>query len=66
MAFVQNDRAYWLGENVWLFGGPLSAELLVESVLNQMGIELPEAEDVTATAEATVDPVETAEATQEG
>jgi iron complex transport system substrate-binding protein len=58
MTFVQAEQAYWLGGDVWLFGGPLSAELLVETVLNQMGIELPAAEDVVATAEATEDVTE--------
>jgi ferric hydroxamate transport system substrate-binding protein len=48
--FVQLDKAYWMGGDVWLFGGPLSAELLVETVLTNMGIELPEAE---ATPEVT-------------
>lgn len=33
LAFVQNDRAYPLGGDTWLFGGPLSAEVLVETVL---------------------------------
>jgi ABC-type Fe3+-hydroxamate transport system substrate-binding protein len=51
--FVQSDKAYWLGGDVWLFGGPLSAELLVETVLTNMGIGLPAAE---ATPEATETP----------
>ncbi|MCA0453546.1 MAG: iron-siderophore ABC transporter substrate-binding protein [Chloroflexi bacterium] len=51
LKFVQNDQAYWMGGDVWLFGGPLSAQLLVETVLNQMGIEI-----LTPTAEATANP----------
>lgn len=41
LVFVQSERAYWMGGDVWLFGGPLSAELLVETALTAMGIELP-------------------------
>lgn len=51
LAFVQAERAYWLGGDAWLFGGPLSAEVVVETVLQAMGIELPAAEGV-AVAEA--------------
>lgn len=36
LAFVQNDHAYALGGDTWLFGGPLSAEVLVETVLEVM------------------------------
>lgn len=50
LPFVQAERDYWMGGDVWLFGGPLSAELLVETVLGYMGVELPAAE---ATPEAT-------------
>ncbi len=46
LAFVQAERAYWLGGDAWLFGGPLSAEGVVETVLQAMGIELPAAEGV--------------------
>lgn len=42
--FVASDKAYWMGGDVWLFGGPLSAEVMVATVLNGMGIELPAAE----------------------
>jgi len=49
LPFVQSDRAYYLGGDVWLFGGPLSAELLVETILDAMGVELAEADE---TAEA--------------
>jgi len=50
LPFVESERAYWMGGDVWLFGGPLSAELIVDTVLQAMGIELPQAE---ATPEAT-------------
>lgn len=33
LAFVQNDNAYPLGGDTWLFGGPLSAELVVDKVM---------------------------------
>lgn len=45
--FVKEERAYWMGGDVWLFGGPLSAEVLVDTVLQAMGVELP-AETVAA------------------
>lgn len=54
LTFVKEDQAYWLGGDVWLFGGPLSAELLVETVLAQFGVELPE---------TTPEPAETPEVT---
>lgn len=41
LPFVESGRAYWLGGDAWLFGGPLSAEVLVASVLDVMGVELP-------------------------
>lgn len=44
LPFVQSGRAYYLGGDVWLFGGPLSANLLVETILDAMGVELPETE----------------------
>lgn len=57
LPFVKAEHAYWLGGDAWLFGGALSAEVLVDSVLTAMGIELPETE-VTAelTPEVTVEP----------
>lgn len=33
LAFVENDTAYPLGGDTWLFGGPLSAEVLVDLVV---------------------------------
>ncbi|HEX2619416.1 MAG TPA: hypothetical protein VHL11_04690, partial [Phototrophicaceae bacterium] len=50
LAFVQSEHAYWMGGDVWLFGGPLSAEVLVETILTQLDVELPE---VIATPETT-------------
>lgn len=50
MAFVQSGRAYWIGGDVWLFGGPLSAELLVDTMLQAMGVELPAAQVAGASA----------------
>lgn len=40
LSFVQSSQAYWLGGDVWLFGGPLSAEVLVDIVLEAMGAPL--------------------------
>lgn len=40
LEFVQNGHAYPLGGDTWLFGGPLSASLLVDIV---MGTLLPDA-----------------------
>ncbi len=48
LPFVQAGHDYWLGGDVWLFGGPLSAELLVDTILDAMGVEIPE----TSTASA--------------
>jgi iron complex transport system substrate-binding protein len=42
LPFVQSGRAYWLGGDAWLFGGPLSMQVVVDSVLTAMGIERPE------------------------
>lgn len=33
LEFVQNERVYALGGDTWLFGGPLSAEVLVDTVM---------------------------------
>ncbi len=46
LPFVQSGRAHWLGGDVWLFGGPLSMQAVVDTVLTAIGIALPE---VTAT-----------------
>jgi iron complex transport system substrate-binding protein len=34
LTFVQNGNAHPLGGDTWLFGGPLSAELLIDKVVN--------------------------------
>ena len=36
LEFVQNDHAYSLGGDTWLFGGPLSVELLVDLVMDAL------------------------------
>jgi iron complex transport system substrate-binding protein len=36
LPFVQNDHAYWLGGDVWLFGGPLSAVTLLDTVTDAL------------------------------
>lgn len=43
LPFVQSGRSYWLGGDVWLFGGPLSAQLLVRTILDTMGVEMTDA-----------------------
>ena len=45
LPFVQNENAYWLGGNAWLFGGPLSAITLVDTTLASLGLEISD-EDV--------------------
>lgn len=40
LPFVLSERAYWLGGDVWLFGGPLSMEVLVNTILNTLGVSL--------------------------
>lgn len=36
LAFVQEERTYPLGGDTWLFGGPLSAELIADKVVEAM------------------------------
>ncbi|MGJ3239113.1 MAG: ABC transporter substrate-binding protein [Anaerolineae bacterium] len=48
LPFVQNENAYWLGADVWLFGGPLSAQALVDMTLTALDVELPENEATAA------------------
>ena len=43
LPFVQSGHAYWLGGDAWLFGGPLSMQVVVDTVLTAMGVEQPEA-----------------------
>lgn len=43
LPFVQSGHAYWLGGDAWLFGGPLSMQVVVDTVLSAMEIEQPEA-----------------------
>lgn len=46
LPFVQSGRAYWLGGDAWLFGGPLSMQVVVNTVLESMGITLPAASTI--------------------
>lgn len=48
LPFVQNENAYWLGADVWLFGGPLSAVALVDTALNALGVEMLASEETAA------------------
>lgn len=52
--FVANGNAIWIGGDAWLFGGPLSAATLVDTVLEGFGVALPEVTPE-ATAEATAE-----------
>lgn len=52
LPFVAAGHDYWLGENVWLFGGPTSVQRMVTLALNALGVELPPE----ATPEATETP----------
>jgi len=36
LPFVQSGKAYPLGGDTWLFGGPLSAELVVDKIMNAL------------------------------
>ncbi len=52
LPFVQSGRDYYLGGDVWLFGGPLSAALLVETILDTMDVEMLEAQTSDDTTDA--------------
>ncbi len=49
LPFVAAGHDYWLGENVWLFGGPTSVQRLVTLTLDTLGVELPQAAEATET-----------------
>lgn len=51
LPFVQNENAHWLGSDIWLFGGPLSAKALVDTALGALGVDVP-ADDAADDAEA--------------
>jgi ABC-type Fe3+-hydroxamate transport system substrate-binding protein len=42
LPFVASERAYWLGGDVWLFGGPLSMAVLIDTILEAMDIVVEE------------------------
>jgi hypothetical protein len=42
LTFVKTGYNYWVGGNVWLFGGTLSAEEPVKTVLTTMNAPFPE------------------------
>jgi len=50
LPFVEAGTAYRLSDSLWLFGGPISAQRVVDAVLQSMGIEVPLSETA---AEAT-------------
>jgi iron complex transport system substrate-binding protein len=53
LPFVQNGNAYPLGGDTWLFGGPLSAELLVDKVMEALTGEAVTVESAPAEATTT-------------
>jgi iron complex transport system substrate-binding protein len=62
LPFVQSGSAYWLGGDVWLFGGPLSSQLLVDTFMEAMGVDMPDVEAATLEADAEVESETTPEA----
>ena len=52
LPFVQSDRAYWLGGEAWLFGGPLSAVTLVDTLTDALGVDVAPADTATETTDA--------------
>ena len=36
LEFVKDNRLYSLGEDTWVFGGPLSAKILAEKVVESL------------------------------
>ncbi len=56
LPFVQSGLAYRLNDDLWLFGGPLSAQRLVDVVLQTLGVEF-EAAHTTAVQAADAFPV---------
>jgi len=50
LPFVQNDHQYWLGGDVWLFGGPLSAMTLVETISDSLGLDVEDTDTSDDTA----------------
>ncbi|MEZ4640311.1 MAG: ABC transporter substrate-binding protein [Caldilineaceae bacterium] len=52
LAFVEEGRAYALGGDTWLFGGPLSAEVLVQTILSALEIDSADAASADSTTTA--------------
>lgn len=46
LPFVAAGDAHRLNDDLWLFGGPLSAQRIVDAVLQALNVELPEQETV--------------------
>lgn len=60
LPFVTAEHDYWLGGDVWLFGGPLSSITLVETITETLGLDVSETPQDTAnlTCEEGFRPVE--------
>lgn len=51
LPFVQSNKDHWLGGDIWLFGGPLSAMQLVNTITESLGVTVSNDEQVTAGVE---------------
>ena len=56
LPFVASGRAYWLGGDAWFFGGPLSASVIVDTILESLGVEIQRDVEATPEVEATEEP----------
>jgi len=55
LPFVQSNKQHWLGGDVWLFGGPLSAIKLVETITESLGVDISSETETTAAIECEAD-----------
>lgn len=55
LPFVAAGHAYWLGGDAWLFGGPLSMEVVVDTVLATMGVEISQSEETASVFPVTIE-----------
>jgi iron complex transport system substrate-binding protein len=51
LPFVANERAYWLGGDAWLFGGPLSMQVVLTTILEAMDVAAVDTAEVTTCAD---------------
>lgn len=55
LPFVQSGQAYWLGGDVWFFGGPLSAMTLVDTILASVDITIEDTNEAALPESAVCD-----------